>query len=63
MNKFYEEINKALKSYEEFKPYHTKSLEWITDRIYWCHKWKKLTQTQVEELCDRVITIMQSKIR
>ena len=63
MNKFYEEIDKALKSYEEFKPYHTKSLEWITDRIYWCHKWKKLSQTQVEELCDRVITIMQSKIR
>ena len=63
MNKFYEEIDKALKSYEEFKPYHTKSLEWITNRIYWCHKWKKLTQAQVEELCDRVIVIMQSKIR
>ena len=63
MKKFYEEIDKALKSYEEFKPYHTKSLEWITDRIYWCHKWKKLSQAQVEELCDRVIVIMQSKIR
>ena len=63
MNKCYEEIDKALKSYEEFKPYHTKSLEWITDRIYWCHKWKKLTQAQIEELCDRVIVIMQSKIR
>ena len=41
MNKFYDEIDKALKSYEEFKPYHTKSLAWITDRIYWCYKWKK----------------------
>ena len=30
MNKFYDEIDKALKSYEEFKPYHTKSLAWIT---------------------------------
>jgi hypothetical protein len=62
MNKFYDEIDKALKSYEEFKPYHTKSLAWITDRIYWCYKWKKITQGQMEELCDRAIEIMHLKI-
>ena len=59
MNKFYDEIDKALQSYEDYKPYHTRKIEWISDRICWCWKWKKITREQMEELCDRVIKVLE----
>lgn len=54
---YYIQIDKALQSYENHKPYHTKSIEWICNRISWCWKWKKITKRQMEELCTRVIAI------
>ena len=59
MNKFDDEIDKALQSYENYKPYHTRKIEWISDRICWCWKWKKITKEQMEELCDRVIKVLE----
>lgn len=59
MNKFYSEIDKALQSYENYKPYHTRNIEWISNRISWCWKWRKITKGQMEELCDRVIKILE----
>ena len=59
MNKFYKEIDNALFSYENYKPYHTKSLEWICSRIDWCWKWKKITAVQKDELCNRAIAILE----
>ena len=60
--KFYEEIDKALKSYEEFKPYHSRKIEWITDRITWCWKWRKITRSQMEELTERAIKILEGDL-
>lgn len=55
---YYIQIDKALQSYENYKPYHTKkSIEWICNRISWCWKWKKITKSQMEELCTRTIVI------
>ena len=59
MNKFYSEIDKALQSYEDYKPYHTRNIEWISNRISWCWKWRKITREQMEELCDRVIKVLE----
>ena len=59
MNKFYDEIDKALQSYENYKPYHTRNIEWISNRISWCWKWRKITRKQMEELCDRVIKVLE----
>lgn len=59
MNKFYSEIDKALQSYETYKPYHTRNIDWITNRISWCWKWKKITKEQMEELCDRTIKVLE----
>ena len=59
MNKFYSEIDKALQSYENYKPYHTRNIEWISNRICWCWKWRKITKEQMEELCDRVIKVLE----
>lgn len=59
MNKFYSEIDKALQSYENYKPYHTRNIEWISNRISWCWKWRKITRGQMEELCDRTIEVLE----
>ena len=59
MNKFYNEIDKALQSYENYKPYHSRKIEWISNRISWCWKWRKITKEQMEELCDRVIKVLE----
>lgn len=59
MNKFYSEIDKALQSYENYKPYHIRNIEWISNRISWCWKWRKITKEQMEELCDRTIKVLE----
>ena len=59
MNKFYSEIDKALQSYETYKSYHIYNIDWITNRISWCWKWKKITREQMEELCDRAIKVLE----
>lgn len=60
MNKdYYLEINKALQSYEDFKPWHDKTLDWIASRIDGAWKWRKITQSQMEELTDRICKILE----
>lgn len=59
MKDYYTEINKELQSYENYKAYHTKTIDWICNRIDWCWKWRKITKEQMEELADRAIAIME----
>lgn len=59
MNKFYNEIDEALQSYEYYRPYHPRKIEWICNRIDWCWKWRKISKEQMEELCDRVIRVIE----
>lgn len=56
---WYSKLNKALESYENHKPWHDKSVEWICDRIDWCWKWKKITKDQMEELADRAVKVIR----
>lgn len=58
---YYKEIDEALKSFEEFKLWHTKSIEWITDRIDWCWKFRHITKEQMEELADRSCKILDRR--
>ena len=55
---YYDQINKALKSYEEYKSWHEKSIDWICNRIDWCYKWGKITSDQTRELTDRICEVM-----
>lgn len=59
MKNYYSEIIQALQPYEEFKPYHTHSIDWICNRIDWCWKWKKITREEMEELVDRICEVMK----
>ena len=60
MKDYYNEIDKALKSYEDCKPYHIHDIDWICNRIGWCWKFRHITPEQKDELCDRAIAVMDS---
>ncbi len=51
---YYNEIDTELKRYEEYRPYKTKTMDWICNRIDWAYKWGKITKDQMEELAGRV---------
>ena len=57
----YEEINNALLSYENHKPYHIHNTDWICSHIDWSWRWRKITKEQMEELAERVIKVMEGK--
>lgn len=56
---FYTEINKVVSEYEDGKPWHTRDINWATDRVAWCWKWRKITKEQMEELADRITAIFE----
>lgn len=59
-NKYYVQIDNAIKTYEDYKPYHPFSISYITDRIDWCWKFRKISAEEKDDLCDRVINIINS---
>lgn len=59
-NKFYNKIDKALNEYETFAPFHELSIDWICNRIAWCWKWKKITNEEMNSLCDRAIEVLET---
>ena len=59
---YYAEIDKALQSHEQYKPWHDKSIEWISNRIVWCWKFRHITEKQMEELADRVCKVMNREV-
>lgn len=58
---YYGQINEAILSYETFKPYHQYSYSWICDRIDWCWRFRHITEQQKNELCDRIIAVMDDE--
>lgn len=54
---YYKEISDALSQYENYK-YREHSTDWICDRIDWCWKFRKITDKQMMELCDRIVAVM-----
>lgn len=40
-NKYYDQIDKAIKSYEQFRSCHSMSHDKICDKIDWRWKWRK----------------------
>lgn len=62
MKNYYKEINDVLVEYESYKPWHTKNIDWVCNRIDWCWKWKKITREQMEELASRVTTIFDENL-
>lgn len=59
---YYAEINTTLQSYENYKPWHDKSIDWICNRIDWCWKFRHITEGQMEELTERVCNVLNKEI-
>ena len=57
---YYQELNKALLSYEENQTCHTFDIYWICDRIAWCNDWHKLTPEQNKDVVERAEKILFS---
>ena len=62
MNKIEKQIDKALQEYEDFAPYPQHNIEWITNRIDWAWKWRKISKELMESFCDRAIKIIEGGI-
>jgi len=56
---YFRQIDKALKEYEDYKPYPQHSVEWIANRITWCWKFRKITEKQKNDFCDRTISVIE----
>ena len=55
----YEKIDKALKQHEKHG-YYERSLDSIADYIDWAWKWRKITEAQKDEVCDRICLLFES---
>ena len=38
MRDYYKEIDEVVSSYEQYKPYHTKDIDWAANRVDWAWK-------------------------
>lgn len=61
-NKYYDQIDKAIKSYEQFRSCHSMGLDKICDKIDWCWKWRKISETQMHNLVDRIVYLMDNNL-
>lgn len=59
MNKYEEQLEKAIRSYEEYRPYHQYTVEWICNRIDWCWKWRKISENKMEDFANRIVKVME----
>ena len=56
----YQKIDKALKQHENHK-YYERSLESIADYIDWAWKWRKITEAEKDEVCDRICALLEEE--
>ena len=57
---YYKEIDTELIHLEN-NQYSRRSIEWISNRIDWCWKFRKIKDEQLTELTERVIKLLGKK--
>lgn len=57
MKDYYKQINDGLSRYENYL-YPIHSIEWLVNRIDWCWKYRHISETQMHELTDRAMNIL-----
>lgn len=58
---YYRQLSDILSSYERYQ-YDPIPLSWVSDRISWCWKFRKITEEQMAELCERITRIFNEGI-
>lgn len=59
MKNYYAQLDKAIRSYENCKSFHSLSIDWINARIDRCEERHDLSEDKIKELRDRVKTIIE----
>ena len=57
---YYKELDEAIKSYELHKSWHKYTLDRLADRIDWCWRWRKITESQMGELASRMCEVLKN---
>ena len=55
---YYKQLDGWVRMFEQCG-YCPAKIEVVTDKIVWCWKWKKITEQQKNELCDRMVEVMK----
>lgn len=58
----YEKIDKALKQHEK-NGYYERSLDSIASYIDWAWKWRKITEKEKDEVCDRICLLFDRELK
>ena len=56
MKNYYNKLSYAISRLENGL-YPTMTIERISDKIEWCWKFRHITERQLEELCDRMVSV------
>ena len=59
MKNYWAQVDKAIRSYENCKSFHSLSIDWINARIDRCEERGDLNETQIKEFRDRIKTIIE----
>lgn len=62
---FYQELSRKIDFYEEhywIDDDRKSRLQAITNKLEWCWKFRKITEEQLHELCDRVTKLWEVRI-
>jgi len=57
----YQKIDRILKQHENHK-YAERSLESIANYIDWAWKWRKLSEKEKDEVCDRICVLFEEEL-
>ena len=63
MNKYEQQLEKAITDFENYHPYPQHNIDWICNRISWCWKWRKISREKMEDFSDRICKIMEDDMR
>lgn len=56
----YQKIDKVLKQHERYG-YAERSLSSLADYIDWAWKWRKISEKEKDEVCDRIIALFEKE--
>lgn len=59
MTEFYKKIDLWIKEHELYKPVTTKTLSDLADYIDWAFRWKKITEDEKNNACNRMIELFE----
>ena len=57
----YQKIDRVLKQHENHK-YYERSLESIASYIDWAWKWRKISEKEKDEVCDRICALYNKEL-